>query len=214
MICSKCGFKMSAGVTCPSCGYNETDQDPEQAARRKLNVYMPSPVKKVAKSSTSHAKSSPRCNACGFHLTAGNTCPSCGHTNSTSDPEYIARKNAKEYTYGKPKTWVVVLSVFGIIVNALLGIIYFASLLDLDIERKGGLLLALIVILQVAINILMIVSFANLIRMRRWALWVIRISYVISTILIAVNGSLLSVQFALGALLTLVFWFGDWKDYT
>ena len=106
------------------------------------------------------------------------------------------------------------LSVFGIIVNALLGIIYFASLLDLDIERKGGLLLALIVILQVAINILMIVSFANLIRMRRWALWVIRISYVISTILIAVNGSLLSVQFALGALLTLVFWFGDWKDYT
>ena len=214
MICSKCGFKMSAGVTCPSCGYNETDQDPEQAARRKLNVYMPSPAMAGGKRSTRHSKSSPRCNACGFRFNSGNTCPSCGHTNAPTDPEYIARKNAKEYTDRKPKTWVVVLSVFGILVNALLGITYFSSLLDLDIEIKGGLLLALIVILQVAINILMIVSFANLIRMRKWALWVIRISYVISTILIAVNGSLLSVQFALGALLTLVFWFGDWKDYS
>ncbi len=154
------------------------------------------------------------CSKCGFKFSAGETCPSCGHTNSTSDPEYIARKNAKEYTYRKPKTWVVVISVFGIVVNALLGITYFSALLSASSPANDNLLLGLIVIAQIAINILMIVSFANLIRMRKWALWVIRIAYVISTILIAVNGNFLSVQFALGVVLTLVFWLGDWKEYS
>jgi len=98
--------------------------------------------------------------------------------------------------------------------NALLGITYFSSLMDFKMHNNSDLLFGLIVLLQIAINILMIVSFINLIRMRKWAVWVIRISYTISTVLIAVNGNLLSVQFAIGVLLTLVFWFGNWLDYT
>lgn len=58
------------------------------------------------------------CNKCGFKYSAGQTCPSCGHTNSESDPEYIARENVKEYSDRRPKDWVIALSMTGILVNA------------------------------------------------------------------------------------------------
>ncbi len=200
MTCRKCGLRYDSGETCPSCGH--TNIDP--AAQRLTPANRSNPIETP--------KPEVLCNKCGFRFNSGKTCPSCGHTNSNKDPEYRARQNPKNYVYRPiPKTWVLVMSIIGIIYS---GISSLLSVLLMYLGSKGGLIFSVLGAFLLVFSLLDIFLFINLLRMKKWAVWAMRILQTLTIVLLAVQGQFLSLQFFFAVFWCAVFWFADWSDFS
>lgn len=202
MTCRKCGLRYDSGETCPSCGHTNIDPAAQRLALANRNDRSATPKPEVL------------CNKCGFRFNSGMTCPSCGHTNSVKDPEYRARQNPKNYLYRpKPKTWVLVTSIIGIIYAAIASLLSVV-LLIIGSGSKLSLIYNVIGIVLLVFSLLSIFLFINLLRMKKWAVWVFRILYALSIILLAVQGQFLSLPFFAAIFWSAVFWFADWSDFS
>ena len=159
------------------------------------------------------------CGKCGYKINAGDTCPSCGYTNSKSDTDYLARENVKEYNDHKPQPWVVNLSVIGILVNA--SLIYENAIRLINWHPSTGhsaqYLLDFIqryTRINLCLSTILVIAFICLLWTRKWALWIIRIVYPIN-IFVTFFSSFYHFpwQVPIGFVLILVCWFGYWKYY-
>jgi RNA polymerase subunit RPABC4/transcription elongation factor Spt4 len=112
LICSRCGYSFNFGSICPSCGYNDTDNDPEAVNRRtpEVNVVRPAtatsvdpapsaPVTPIPILDPSERVGDKTCQFCGFHYSVGKACPACGHINSPSGTKDLSQINSKPYEY-------------------------------------------------------------------------------------------------------------------
>lgn len=208
--CSNCGFRFNAGKTCPSCGHNDSEiGSPERAHASRI-----------------------KCGKCGFRYDFGEYCPSCGNSNPVRDPEILAQNYAKNYVdRTKPKSWVLVVSIIGIVYNVFFSFVYsFLAYREFKYNPQSSLIYIVLFVLSVA----SILLFINLLRMKKWAVWGLRILGTISTILLASTEHILNVPLFYGWLWsetgnyladfilslpfyaalawTAAFWFADWFD--
>lgn len=199
MTCRKCGLRYDSGETCPSCGH--TNIDP---ATQKLAL-----ANQINRGDT--VKPEVICNKCGFRFNSGKTCPSCGHANSIKDPESRARNNPGNYVYRpKPKTWVLIVSIMGIIFNMIFSLV--TGYLALLGSRLSPIFSVLMIVLLIS-SIASIFLFINLLRMKKWAVWALRILYTLNLIMLAIQGNFLSLQFIAGIIWSALLWFADWSDF-
>ncbi len=214
MECSNCGQNFDTGATCPSCRH-DVDPAAQNSPSAEKGARIGTPKPKVL------------CNSCGFRYNSGKTCPSCGHTNSVSDPEFLARQDKKNYDYRpKVKTWVLVISIIGIVTNLISIIInglYLAKLRDAYREVFPKLTVFFRVLWDNYTGRLLIVAlvscflsiflFVNLLRMKKWAVWVFRTLNTFTFVLQAMELQFGSWQLYFALFWAAIFWFADWSDF-
>ena len=201
MKCSNCGFRFNAGKTCPSCGHNDSE---------------------IGSPERTHA-SQIKCGKCGFRYDFGEFCPSCGNSNPVRDPEHLSRQAPQNYECRtKPKTWVIVLSILGTIYGTIMGFGYstiapqiFGFLYIHSIRR---LIFSKLGIIPLIFFLLSIFLFINLLRMKKWAVWVLSILntlniVLLAIILVAIRNYFLFLMFPVTLFGTAVFWIADWSEY-
>lgn len=159
------------------------------------------------------------CNTCGFRYNSGKTCPSCGHTNTDSDKENHARGlSGNDAFRPKPKAWVIAISVIGLIANVVFLVVLLLFITGnwdrlMNLDHYNSPMQYVFAVIEVPLHIFSIVLFINLLRMRKWAVWVIRVMYSLNLVLIIVSGKILSLDFLVCAVLALLFWVSDWSDF-
>lgn len=153
------------------------------------------------------------CSNCGSSFDTDGACPSCGHVNMEPDPKAPPRDEPAAAVRRKPEIYIIVFAILGIIANSVMAIEGFVSLIRRASNPNSILELSILAI-QIVVSVGMVAAFINILRLRKWALWAVRILYLLSILFLAFFGKLSGLQLVMGILLIGIFTVGDWKEYS
>ena len=155
------------------------------------------------------------CINCGSDIGKEELCPSCGQPNVETNPEPSVQEESEAGSFRRMhKAYVKVISIFGIIVSAGYAVFWLYRLSHVYDTPKLVETFALIYEALVIYNIIEIVAFINVLRMRKWAIWVVRIVFVLNLVCLALSSNLFSLEAIWSILVIVLFSVGDWSDFS